>query len=217
MSILALDLATASGAAWHGEDGEIYTRTIDLRDIAGIVHSHAPREHAKLFAALFRVIGDQKSDQDLHGRITTISVEDDTGLNEKTSALLAGYRAVVALKCQLLGLRYVDALDASEARATAGVGGGSTDKETAIWNARRYYGLEGGPDEVDAAILLIATEHWIAAEPVRLANAKQAKKIKAHIRKSAADKTGTATPRPSSTVDPESAADADTTPTGATP
>lgn len=201
--ILAFDLATFAGVAWRDDFGSIITRAIDLRDMAGIKKSHAAREHSKLFAALYRLIGDLMTDMELVGKIDVFSIEDDTGRNKATSALLAGYRAIVHLKAAHLGIRVVDDRDASQARKLAGVGGGSTPKEVAVANARRLYGLDGCEDEVDAGVLLIATEQWLRAEPARTFYAAETKKAKARVTRSlakagspiAAGKTGAITLR----------------------
>ena len=201
--VLAFDLATFAGVAWCGDCGEIWTRAIDLREMAGIKKSHAAREHSKLFAALYRLIGDLMIEMELVGRIDVFSIEDDTGRNKATSALLAGYRAIVHLKAAHLGIRVVDDIDASQARKLAGVGGGSTPKEIVVLNARRLYQLDGCEDEVDAGVLLIGTEYWLRAAPIREANETQKRRLKARINRSlakasspvAAGMTGAATLR----------------------
>jgi len=185
MKILALDLATVAGAAWRDADGNIATLRIDLVANAGILKSKAALHHGALFNALQGAV---RGAVELFGPFDVISVEDDTGLNKKTSALLAGYRAIVKLVGQELRIRVIDALDASQARATAGVGGGGTDKDIAVGNARRLYrlGNDISADEVDAAVLLIATEGWLETEPLRLANAALVKKAKAKRSRAAA-------------------------------
>lgn len=187
--ILAFDLATFAGVAWRDDFGSIITRAMDLREMAGIKKSQAAREHSKLFAALYRLIGDLMVDMELVGKIDVFSIEDDTGRNKATSALLAGYRAIVHLKAAHLGIRVVDDLDASQARKLAGVGGGSTPKEIAVASARRLYQLDGCEDEVDAGVLLIGTEQWLKAAPIREANETQKRRLKARIDRSLA-KTG---------------------------
>lgn len=83
--------------------GAIYPRAIDLLDIAGVTKAKQSKSHGKLFHALYRVVGDLMADQDLDGKIDLISIEDETGRGEATSAMLSGYRAIVKLRAEYDG------------------------------------------------------------------------------------------------------------------
>ncbi|WP_264048938.1 hypothetical protein [Methylobacterium flocculans] len=81
---------------------------------------------------------------------------------------MGGLRAIAELAAAERGIRCITDLDASTARALAGVGGGATKKEVAGARARMLFGLPTQTDdEVDAVILHAAVEARLKAEAIQ--------------------------------------------------
>lgn len=168
--ILALDLATTTGVAYDRPDDTIGRLTIGLCDLAGIPPSTAARRHGALFIALEAFAGDV-----LRDGYDVVAIEDDTGRNKQTAALLAGYRAIVTMAAAKAGVRVISDMKASDARKAAGVPGGGSAKDAATNAARRLYQIPAtaSEDEVDAEILLHATRARLRDEEfARLVKAK---------------------------------------------
>lgn len=160
--IVALDLATIAGVAIERPDGSIRRETVDLCDLAGVPKHKAARNHGKLFIALEVIV-----DIVLRGaEPDVIAIEDDTGRNKATAALLAGYRAIVTCAATKAGVRVISDMNASDARKLAGLPAGGTAKDVVTAKARRLFSIPATAtdDEVDAEILLHATRARLANE-----------------------------------------------------
>lgn len=158
--ILALDLATTCGVAYDKADGSIGRLTIGLCELAGIPPYKAARHHGQLYVALETFAAEMLDGFDV------VAIEDDTGRNKATAALLAGYRAIVTCAAAKAGVRVISDMKASDARKAAGVPGGGTAKDAATAAARRRFHIPATAtdDEVDAEILLHATRARLAQE-----------------------------------------------------
>jgi len=158
--ILALDLATTCGVAYDKRDGSIGRLTIGLCELAGIPPYRAARHHGQLFIALEGFAAEMLDGFDV------VAIEDDTGRNKATAALLAGYRAIVTYAATKAGVRVISDMNASDARKLAGLPAGGTAKDVVTAKARRLFSIPitATDDEVDAEILLHATRARLAQE-----------------------------------------------------
>ncbi|SDH21888.1 hypothetical protein [Bosea robiniae] len=160
--IVALDLATIAGVAIERPDGSIRRETVDLCELAQVPKHKAARNHGRLFIALECLV-----DIILRGAEPgVIAIEDDTGRNKATAALLAGYRAIVTCAATKAGVRVISDMNASDARKLAGLPAGGTSKDVVTAKARRLFSIPATAtdDEVDAEILLHATRARLAQE-----------------------------------------------------
>lgn len=157
--IVALDLALVGAAAWR-EAGEIRTRHFVLARKSASVEEKT----ANLLAWLQQLF--------LEIRPSAVSVEDDTGRGAGARTL-RGYQTTAMLAARAAGASYRCDICASRARKVA-LGTAAGGKTEAVARARVLYGL--GPeltdDEVDAAVLLIATEQLTRADEM-LATARR--------------------------------------------
>ena len=147
---LALDLARVAGAAWRDDSGCLNTRSFELGKPTTKLDNNLSRLYDEVESLLDEV------------RPTLVSIEDDTGRGAGARTLRA-YHAIAILCAARRGIASRCDIGASKARLLA-LGNGGLDKEAAAKAARVFFGIEGSPDEVDAAILLIATERAVEAE-----------------------------------------------------
>lgn len=167
--ILALDLARVAGAAWRDNDGRIVTRAFTVGKKGA---DNVPRHLVELDQIVTSLIEESACD--------AVSIEKDFGRGSGSSTLRS-YHAVAAMASERVGKRVIKKLMPCQARKRAtGYGGG--DKEEV---ERRAFLLIPGVnrnmtnDEIDAAILLVATESLLEEEAKIAAIKRAAKKRRA--------------------------------------
>lgn len=165
--ILALDLATRTGACFGASGSEIQSAWVDF------AYRIKKPAHGQLYVACHEFV-EAMIDRSNPG---VVFVEEQT-YRGKGSRLLHGFKAVVQLLCAQRGIRFVGDLNACQARQIA-LGSGGLDKETAIRTAMTLYTLSSDlrEDEVDARILHEAAQVWLRREAL-LASTKKPRKPK---------------------------------------
>lgn len=156
MRILALDLATRSGASVDATDGSVMTAWSDFS--AGLKKP----VHGQLYEAcetfVTALIDEHQPD--------LVVVEEQT-YRGKGSRLLGGFKAIVQLACARRNVRCIDDISASKARELA-LGNGGLSKEAAASLATLHFRLPKGlrEDEIDARILHEAARVWLKREAI---------------------------------------------------
>ena len=194
-SLLSLDLARVSGAAWRDSSGALRTRAFVLGKEGDLPAA---------LASLERIV-DGLLDESGAGSVT---IEMDTGRGAGSITLRA-YHAVAVMVAGRRGLKAIRKLNAASARKLAvGYGGADLDRvyalatgvlrlppiaPTSTSKAVAALAIKSGrtsfsvvdhvtDDEADAAILLAGTERWLEAEAVhakwRAAAKAQARRTK---------------------------------------
>ena len=163
--IVALDLARVGAAAWR-DGSNICTRHFVLAPERAPIEEKA----ANLLAILEPLI--------LEIRPDVVTVEDDKKRGRATTAALRSYHTVAMLAAQKVGARIRVDVSASRARLCA-LGSAAGGKAAAVATARVLYGLAPDltDDEVDAVVLLVATERFEALE-AKLAEAERARRAR---------------------------------------
>ena len=163
--IVALDLARVGAAAWR--EGRCFcTRAFVLGSRTAKCEENSSHLLSWLDALFAEV------------RPEVVSVEDDTGRGAGSRTLRA-YHTVAMLAARRVGASYRQDVCASRARKVA-LGTAAGGKSEAIARARVLYGLGAGltDDEVDAVVLLLATEQLVRVDEM-LAAARREERLRA--------------------------------------
>lgn len=156
MRILALDLATKSGASVDAADGTIVTAWCDFA--AGL----RKPGHGDLYAAcqdFVTALIDEHQPE--------IVVCEEQIYRGKGSRLLGGYKSIVQLVCARRRVRFIDDLNAAKARELA-LGNGGLSKEAAAGLAILHFRLPKGlrEDEIDARVLHEAARVFLKRQAI---------------------------------------------------
>lgn len=156
MRILALDLATRTGASVDAADGTIVT---SWRDLSTGLRKPA---HGDLYAACDAFVSALIDEHQ-----PEIVVAEEQIYRGKGSRLLGGYKAVVQLACARRQVRFIDDLNASKARELA-LGNGGLSKADAAVLASLHFRLPASlkEDEIDARILHEAARILLKREAI---------------------------------------------------
>ncbi len=170
--IVALDLARVGAAAWR-DGGSIRTRQFVLAKRTASVEEKTEFLLAWL-TELFAEVGPE-----------SVSVENDTGRGLGARTLRA-YHAVAGIAARRAGASYRQDINAVRARKY-GLGYGAGSKDQNVAKARMLFRLapELTDDEVDAVVLLVATEHLDRADELIAVAERERKMREAAVRRAA--------------------------------